>query len=52
VKDQEALVAISNYNKRIIAKVKGQNIQFNEPELIVDALQEMVESAGTGAGRH
>ncbi len=44
LKDQEALVGIANNSKRIIAKTKGHNIQFNEPELIVDAIRQMAES--------
>jgi len=43
-KDQEALVGISNNSKRIIAKTKDHNIQFNAPDLIVDATRQMVES--------
>jgi len=47
LKDQEALVGISKNSKRIIAKTKGHNIQFNEPNLIVDAVRDTVESFRT-----
>jgi pimeloyl-ACP methyl ester carboxylesterase len=50
-KDQLALVGIANNSKRIIAKTKGHNIQFNEPELIVDSVRELVESVRTGQVR-
>jgi pimeloyl-ACP methyl ester carboxylesterase len=48
LKDQEALLGISKNSRRIIAKTQDHNIQFSEPNLIVDTVRGMVESMRSG----
>jgi hypothetical protein len=41
-KDQAALVALSRVGKHIIAKRSGHHIPLDEPELVVDAIRDVV----------
>ncbi|MFO1512531.1 MAG: alpha/beta hydrolase [Verrucomicrobiota bacterium] len=47
---QKALLGISKNCRRIIAKTKGHNIQFNEPAVIVDSVHELVKAVRAEAG--
>jgi len=42
---QAELVALSSNGKRVIAQESGHYIQVSQPELVVDAIREVVEAA-------
>ena len=41
---QSELVALSSDSKQVIAKQSGHNIQLDQPDLVIDAIREMVDT--------
>ena len=41
---QSELVALSSNSKQIIAEQSGHNIQLDQPDLVIDAIREMVDA--------
>ena len=47
---QAGLAAQSSHGKRIVAEKSGHLIQLDQPELVIDAIRQVVEAARAGRG--
>ncbi|HEV2665986.1 MAG TPA: hypothetical protein VG324_13795 [Blastocatellia bacterium] len=45
---QADLLTLSSNSKQIVAKKSGHHIQLDEPDLVIDAIQQVVKASRTG----
>ena len=48
-KSQADLTQVSQNSEQIIAEESGHNIQEDDPDLVIDAIRQVVEAARTGS---